>query len=103
MPVSTLIHYFEVCTPAGRRASRVLHSRAIVFHSIIGLSARCLSPPPLTERKRRGKADRGRASLSRIESTGNPVVVTSFLDRRSISFFAGLDQPPRSTFNHRAH
>lgn len=46
MPVSTLIHYFEVCTPAGRRASRVLHSRAIVFHSIIGLSARCLSPPP---------------------------------------------------------
>lgn len=64
MQVSTLIHYFEVCTPVGRRASRVLHSRAIVFHSIIGLSARCLSP--LTERKRRGKADRGRTPLSRI-------------------------------------
>lgn len=40
IPVSTLIHYFEVCTPSWR----VLYSRAIVFHSIIGLSARCLFP-----------------------------------------------------------
>ena len=86
MPVSTLIHYFEVCTPGWR----VPYSRAIVFHSIIGLSARCLSPLTGTEKKRRGKADREeRTSLSRMEYRGNPVVVVaSFLDRRSVSFIA---------------